>query len=116
MVREAVVQGEGVLEAAVLEAVVPAPVVGPAVDAQVSVPTAAAAKARGNPPAATAKPLAAARATIAKAHAAEPVISDRPAESTTGERDKTPAAATLIPVSRDEPAARINARAAAMIG
>ena len=92
--------------------------IDPVVHAPVSVLTAgaAAAKARGNPPAATAKRLAAARAAIGKAHARAPGINVKPAALTTGERAKTRAAATLIPVSRDAPTARINVRAAAMIG
>ena len=99
-----------------LEAVDPAPAVGPAVDGPGLVPTAAAARARANPPAVTAKPRAAARAAVAKARAAAPVISVKPAAETIGERAKTHAIATLIPVNRDALAARMYAKAAAMIG
>ena len=53
---------------------------------------------------------------IAKARAAAPVIRVKPAVPTTGERAKTPATATLIPVSRDARAARMYAKAAATIG
>ena len=59
---------------------------------------------------------AAARAAVAKARAVAPEIRVKPAAPTIGEHAKTPATATLIPVSRDARAVQMYAKAAAMIG